>query len=196
MCRDELEEYAAGRRIDCIEAIVAVLVIFVVDMTISGHFLFADAGVDPLEKADAIIVLGGEHDGREDYGLKLAREGWASTVVMSNPYGADDPVMRRVCHDTADIEVVCRRPEPLRRGARQSSPGNWPTHAPGPRSSLSAALPPASSPLIFRQCFSTTRARSWPQFLGATNIHYSNGKSSYAYQFGGFAKAFALGECL
>ena len=83
-----------GRRIlTAVEAIVAVVVIIVVDMTISGCLLFTNAGVDTLQRADAIIVLGGEHDGREDYGLRLAREGWASTVVISNPYGPDDAIM-------------------------------------------------------------------------------------------------------
>ena len=41
----------------------------------------------------------GEHDGREDFGIGLAKQGWASTVVISNPYGDGDPVMKRVCRD-------------------------------------------------------------------------------------------------
>jgi uncharacterized SAM-binding protein YcdF (DUF218 family) len=188
-----------GRRIlTAVEAIVAVLVIFVVDMTISGHFLFADAGVDPLQRADAIIVLGGEHDGREDYGLKLAREGWASTVVMSNPYGPDDPVMRRVCHDTVDIQVVCRRPEPFStRGeaifTRQLADArswtkvivvSWRYHLPRAR-------------LIFRQCFNDQPGSA---VMAAVPRRYQYSllewELVYAYQFGGLAKAVALGECL
>ena len=53
--------------------------------------LFANAKVDELQRVDAIVVLGGEHDGREDYRLNLARAGWAPTVVMSNPYDTGDP---------------------------------------------------------------------------------------------------------
>lgn len=74
------------RLLVAIEAIVLVMAIILVDMGISGYFVFANAKIDQLEHADAIIVLGGEHDGREDYGLQLARDGWASTVVLSNPY--------------------------------------------------------------------------------------------------------------
>jgi len=70
--------------------------ILLVDIGISGYLVFTNAPIDSLQKADAIIVLGGEHDGREDYGLRLAREGWAKTVVMSNPYWDGDPVMKRV----------------------------------------------------------------------------------------------------
>jgi hypothetical protein len=34
----------------------------VVDMTIGGYLLFTKARADPLQRADAIIVLGGEHE--------------------------------------------------------------------------------------------------------------------------------------
>jgi uncharacterized SAM-binding protein YcdF (DUF218 family) len=188
-----------GRRIlTVVEAIVAVLVIFVVDMSISGYLLFANAGVDTVQRADAIIVLGGEHDGREDYGLRLAREGWASTVVMSNSYGPDDPIMRRVCHDTSDIKVICRRPEPFTtRGeaifTRQLADArswskviviSWRYHLPRAR-------------LIFRQCFSD-QPGSVVMTAVPRRYQYSplEWEFVYAYQFGGLAKAIALGECL
>lgn len=188
-----------GRRIlTAVEAIVAVLLIFVVDMAISGYLLFTNAAVDTLERADAIIVLGGEHDGREDYGIRLAREGWASTVVLSNPYGPDDPVMRRVCHDTGGIEVICRRPEPLTtRGeaifTRQLADArswskvivvSWRYHLPRAR-------------LVFRQCFSD-QPGSAVMISVPRRYQYSPllWEFVYAYQFGGLAKAIALGECL
>ena len=188
-----------GRRIlTAVEAIVAVLVIFVVDMTVSGYLLFTKAGADSLQKADAIIVLGGEHDGREDYALRLAREGWASTVVMSDPYGPDDPVMQRVCHDTGNIEVICRRPEPLTtRGeaifTRQLADArswtrvivvSWRYHLP-------------RAELIFRQCFSD-QPGSAVMTAVPRRYQYSplEWEFVYAYQFGGLAKAIALGECL
>ena len=185
------------RNLIAVEAIVAVLLIFVVDMTISGYLLFTKAGVDTLQRADAIIVLGGAHDGREDYGLRLAREGWASTVVISNPYGPDDPVMRRVCHDTSDIEVICRRPEPsTTRGealfTRQLADArswskvivvSWRYHLPRAR-------------LVFRQCFSDRPGAAImtpvPQLFPYSALEW---EFVYAYQFGGLAKAIALGEC-
>src|SRR5690349_20036832 len=75
----------------------AILVALTVMMEISGVTLFTNARIDPLEKADAVVVLGGEHDGREDYGIELARSGWAPTVVISDAYPKGDPVMQRVC---------------------------------------------------------------------------------------------------
>jgi uncharacterized SAM-binding protein YcdF (DUF218 family) len=188
-----------GRRIPiAVEAIVAVLIIFVVDMTIGGYFVFTNAGVDPLQKADAIIVLGGEHDGREDYGLRLAREGWASTVVISDPYGPDDPVMQRVCHDTGHIDVICRRPEPsTTRGeaifTRQLADArswtrvivvSWRFHLPRAR-------------LIFREWFSDQPGSA---VMAAVPRRYQYSPLEwefvYAYQFGGLAKEIALGERL
>ncbi|MDQ8027603.1 MAG: hypothetical protein REJ23_02675, partial [Brevundimonas sp.] len=39
---------------------------------IVGYFLFYRSHEDTLRRADAIVVLGGEHDGREQYGIDLA----------------------------------------------------------------------------------------------------------------------------
>lgn len=90
-------------------------------LVVAGHLLFDRDHSDPLGPADAIVVLGGEHDGREDYGLELARQGYAKTVVISNPvnhpYSAQDPIMQRVCAPPDDIraagiEVICFNPNP------------------------------------------------------------------------------------
>ncbi len=48
------------------------LVVTVVGGTV-GYQLFTRTHDDPLREVDAIVVLGGEHDGREDYGIELAR---------------------------------------------------------------------------------------------------------------------------
>jgi uncharacterized SAM-binding protein YcdF (DUF218 family) len=47
-----------------------------------GYFVFNRAAISPLGKADAIVVLAGEHDGREEYGISLAQRGLAPTVVL------------------------------------------------------------------------------------------------------------------
>lgn len=78
-------------------AVCSVLLAFLLLIGASGFILFTNAPTDPLQRADAVVVLGGEHDGREDYGIALARNGWAPTVLISNPYHSSDPVMRRVC---------------------------------------------------------------------------------------------------
>ena len=75
----------------------------------TGTLIFAHARPDPLVKADAIVVLGGEHDGREEYGVQLARQGYAPTVLISDAYAPRDVVMRNVCKQRFDIEVICRR---------------------------------------------------------------------------------------
>ncbi|MCK0438081.1 YdcF family protein [Gordonia alkaliphila] len=71
---------------------------------------------DPLRRVDAIVVLGGEHDGREAYALRLAREGYADTVVVSDPYWPrepDDEYLDGLCAGAEPaVEIVCFRPEP------------------------------------------------------------------------------------
>ena len=78
----------------------------------SGTIFFAHARPDSLVRADAIVVLGGEHDGREAYGLKLAEQGYAHTVLLSDLYGSTDSVMKKSCRPRPDIEVICQQPVP------------------------------------------------------------------------------------
>ncbi|WP_284235235.1 YdcF family protein [Mycobacterium antarcticum] len=180
-----------------LEAVVLIVVIVLVDVGVSGYYVFANAKVDPLQRADAIIVLGGEHDGREDYGLHLAREGWAPTVVLSDPYWDGDPVMRRVCRAGGDVEVMCLRPDPLTtRGEaammRSLAAGrswqkiivvSWRYHLPRAR-------------LVFRQCFSGR-----PDAVIMTDVprryRYSllGWEFVFTYQWAGLAKAVVQGEC-
>lgn len=188
----------AGRRILAfLEAIVLVVAIILIDVGISGYFMLTNARVDELQHADAIIVLGGEHDGREDYAVQLAREGWAPTVVMSNPYGDDDRVMNRVCRGADGVEVICFRPDPLttrgeaemmRRLADERSWSkiiviSWRYHLPRAR-------------LIFQQCFSDQ-----PDAAVMADVprryRYSllAWEFIYAYQWGGLAKAAIQGDC-
>lgn len=188
---------ASRRLLAALEAFLLVVAIILVDMGISGHFAFANARVDQLERADAIIVLGGEHDGREDYGLQLAREGWAPTVVLSNPYWDGDPVMRRVCREPDDVEVICFKPDPettrgeaqeMRRLADQRSWSkiivvSWRYHLPRAR-------------LVFQQCFS-----DHPDAAVMVDVprryRYSllAWEFVFAYQWGGLAKAAIQGAC-
>lgn len=80
---------------------------------VGGYFLFTRPQVDALSKADAIVVLGGDKDGRIDYGFELARQGYADTVVVSNDYGENDPMIQRACASgTATITVECFIPHP------------------------------------------------------------------------------------
>jgi uncharacterized SAM-binding protein YcdF (DUF218 family) len=183
-----------------VQALGLVLLIVLVDMWISGHFVFQKAEDDALQHADAIIVLGGEHDGREDFGIQLAKEGWASTVVLSNPYGPDG-VMERVCHNVdgerGPVDVLCPVPDPLTtrgealmtrdlaaaRGWTKVIIVSWRYHLP-------------RAQYIFRQCFSdvpgSTIMRAVPKRYQFSPLTW---EFLYSYQWGGLAKALYQGEC-
>ena len=92
-------------------AATAVVLIFAM-VGVSGYLIFARAASDAIQNADAVIVLGGEHDGREEYGLQLARRVSARAVVLSDPYPRDDAVMRKACSRRTKIEILCRTPVP------------------------------------------------------------------------------------
>lgn len=85
-----------------------------------GYQLFYREHQDPLRHVDAVVVLGGDNDGREAYGMRLVEAGYADTLVVSNPYpfhkGSDQDrrtELRRLCRSsTSDIKVVCFEPEP------------------------------------------------------------------------------------
>ena len=77
-------------------AIFATLAAMVGLTVAAGYPVYVRPQVDTLRKADAILVLGGTSAGaRYRYGLDLARQGWASNLVLSNPYGAEDRGLRR-----------------------------------------------------------------------------------------------------
>lgn len=187
-----------SRPLAAFAVIVAVLVALLLALSVGGYLIFTRATADQIQPADAIVVLGGEHDGREDYGLSLAQQGWAKTVVISDPWNPGDQVMKRVCGASGGgIDVICHRPDPLttrgeadfvRQLAKQRSwtkviVVSWKYHLPRAR-------------LIFRQCFSDAP--------GATvmvpvprRYQYSvlDWEFIYAYQWGGIAKALMQGKC-
>jgi uncharacterized SAM-binding protein YcdF (DUF218 family) len=167
-------------------------------MGASGFIIFNNAPADPLQRADAIVVLAGEHDGREDYGLALARQGWAPTVVISDAYDPWDPVMRRVCAASGGgVEVMCVRAFPkttrgeaefVRRLAQRRSWSKiivvtWRYHLPRAR-------------LVFEQCFSPDPNAVVMEAV-PRRYDYSPPlwEYVYAYQYSGFIKALVLGDC-
>ena len=159
-----------------------------------GYRLFGTDHQDPLRQADAIVVLGGEHDGREDYGLRLAEAGYAATVVLSDPYGADDPTMMRVCAvKSKSFRVICERPDPsttkgeamivrrlaVENGWRSVIVVSWKFHLVRAR-------------YIFGQCFDgSVIMRAVPRTYARPMWRWAY---TYTYQFGGLAKA-SLAKC-
>ncbi|WAC56777.1 YdcF family protein [Gordonia sp. SL306] len=180
-------------------AAIALCVLLIVAATVVGvgYQLFNREHQDELRPADAIVVLGGEHDGREDYGLRLAHEGFAKTVAISDPYRPypllDKQIMDRVCNaGTPDIEVICFAPDPStkqgeamfiqhlakERGWRSVIVISWRYHMVRAR-------------YIFGQCFDgQVIMRSVPRDYSRSVVKWAY---QYAYQYGGLAKAAVLG---
>jgi uncharacterized SAM-binding protein YcdF (DUF218 family) len=163
----------------------------------TGFVIFNHALEDPLQRADAVVVLSGDHDGREDYAIALARSGLASTVLISNTYPSYDPVMRRVCGKDQEIEVICLRPSPgntrgeavmtqrlaTKRSWNKVIVVTWNYHLPRAR-------------LIFRQCFSndpqSVVMRAVPRRYDFSPARW---EFVYAYEYAGLMKAFIQGDC-
>ncbi|MBB3602417.1 uncharacterized SAM-binding protein YcdF (DUF218 family) [Mycolicibacterium sp. BK556] len=162
----------------------------------TGYFLFNRPHIDPLAKADAIIVLGGDNDGRLEYGLSLAEQGYANTVILSNSYNdkpADLPDYERACASgTATVSVICFTPSPFTtRGeamflARLAKQHNW-NHV----ILVSWNFHMVRASYIFGQCWggSVTR-RPVPREYDYTPWGWA---VQYAYQYAALVKAFVLG---
>ena len=94
-----------------IRRVVIVLPVLVIAFTVALWPVYVAPQTDAPRKADAIVVLGGAHDGREELGLKLAHDGYAPRVVFSNPY-KHSPMINRICHGGYSFEVDCFAPDP------------------------------------------------------------------------------------
>ncbi len=173
----------------------AIPVVLVSLVGVGGYVAFTKARVDPLTAADAIVVLGGEHDGREAYGISLAQQGLAKTVVLSDPYGSSDPTMKQACAaSTAEFEVLCIPPIPSttrgeamfteqlarERGWNHVIVVTWRYHLPRAR-------------YIFDQCFDgTVTMRPTPRAYDFSLVEW---EFTYLYQIAGFVKAGVQGSC-
>jgi uncharacterized SAM-binding protein YcdF (DUF218 family) len=184
------------RRIVSIFAAVTVLLLAVIG--VSGHFLFTNAPDDKLRTADAVVVLGGEHDGREAYGVDVAAQVGAKTVLLSDPYSPDDAVMRPLCNARInDIDVICQRPVPMTtRGeaamAREQAREHgwtrivvvtWRFHILRARSIFSTCYSDAPGQLIMR---AVPKNEDFP---------FAIWEFIYVYQYLGLAKALMQGSC-
>lgn len=160
-----------------------------------GWIFFNQARVDPPSRVDAIIVLGGQHDGREIYGIELARQGFSGNVVLSDPYSSSDKKMQGFCSiKDARFIVTCVRPSPgttrgeaiftrelaERFGWRKVLVISWRYHLPRARH-------------VFAQCFEgDVTMRAVPR---SYNYSLARWEYTYLYQSIGFAKAVIQGSC-
>lgn len=100
-----------GRRVPRVVAVFVSILVVIVAAVVALWPVYVDPDTDAPAKADAIVVLGGRHDGREEFGLRLAKQGYAPQVVFSHPY-ANDALMNRICHGGYSFRVTCFDPEP------------------------------------------------------------------------------------
>jgi DUF218 domain len=79
----------------------------------AGLPVYVQPQIDRLRHVDAIFVLGGYGDSRYAMGLDLDAQGWAPTVVLSNPNGHDDKIMTDFCATPhAKLHLLCFVPDP------------------------------------------------------------------------------------
>ena len=173
-----------------------ICLVVVATLGVTGFVLFNRPHADPLTKADAIIVLGGDNDGRLQYGLSLAEQGYADTVVLSNAYidnPAGLPDFERACASgTATVTVICFTPSPYTtRGeamymARLAKQHNW-THV----IVVSWNYHMVRARYVFHQCFDgDVTMRPVPRSYDFTLVRWAR---EYAYQYTALIKAFVLG---
>lgn len=195
--RTTTDRLTTGRHRRGLRTFLALVVIVAVAFSVTGYRLFGVDHGDPLRRVDAIVVLGGDHDGREFYGLDLARRGYASAVVVSDPYyprqRGDAEVMAAACGARIPgVTVTCFTPDPettrgeARYVAALAGQRHW-------RSLMviSWRYHLVRARYIFRQCFDgditmTAVPRSYSTFPPVV-------AGTYAYQFAGLAKAALLG---
>lgn len=165
---------------------------------VAGYFILGKAADSAASRVDAVVVLGGEHDGREGYGLALTRQGLASTLVLSDPYPADDRLMSHMCLGRYHaVEVICSRPDPmttrgeaimtrrlaLERHWKSVLVVSWRYHLPRAR-------------LLFHQCLSnigvSVAAKAVPRDYVYPVWYW---QYTYLYQFAGIAKAVTVDHC-
>jgi uncharacterized SAM-binding protein YcdF (DUF218 family) len=92
---------------------VVVLAVLLIAGVVGGLPAYVRPQMDPLRHADAILVLGGYGYGRNAFGMGLNMEGWASTVVVSNPNGPRDAWLTQYCATPhAHLNLHCFIPDP------------------------------------------------------------------------------------
>ncbi|MGV9669289.1 YdcF family protein [Gordonia sp. NPDC003504] len=178
--------------------VVMLTVILAIAFWTAGYVMFYRSHEDPLRRADVIVVLGGEHDGREQYGIDLARRGYAPVVLLSDPYDRfdgkkPDPVMDRACaSSTSTVQVICFRPDPSTTvgeamfAAKLAREHGWSSMI-----VVSWRFHLVRARYIFEQCDAGTLImRSVPREYPKSLAYWG---FQYAYQFVGLTKAAVVG---
>ncbi len=103
---------ASRRLLAALEAFVLVVTIILVDMGISGHFVFANAGwtnsSGPTRSSSLAASTTVARTMDCSWPGRAGPRPWCCPI----PTGTGTPVMRRVCREPDDVEVICFKPDP------------------------------------------------------------------------------------
>ncbi len=175
-------------------ALAAVLVTLIALVAAAGYPVYVRPQIDTVRKADAIVVLGGSQSGaRYRYGLDLARDGWAPTLVLSNPFARKEPFVTGLCETPQRrFGIECFVPDPTttlgegREVRRLADERNWDTVI-----IVTSVTHVSRARYIVGKCFhgALIMAAS-PARLGVLGW-----TAMYIYQTAGYLKSAIQGDC-
>jgi uncharacterized SAM-binding protein YcdF (DUF218 family) len=164
----------------------------VIAWAVAAYLVIVDPAINRPSHADAIVVLGGATvDGRLTEGLRLVREGYASTILISTP-GPNGASIQRACADPIrHVTVICFVPKPkttqgeAREIRAQSAAHGWQTVL-----VVTSRYHVSRARLIIGRCYSG-------RVLMVAAHTPSIGEWAYnlVYQTGAYAKALVHSQC-
>lgn len=173
---------------------LAALVVLVVGVVVAGVPILVRPQLDPVTRADAVVVLGGSNiDGRVETGLQLVRDGVAGQLVLSNPYASPDTVTGRACRSTVPgVEISCFPPDPsttqgeAEEIARLADARGWRSVV-----VVTAVYHVSRARWIIQGCYDGRLTMVAPE--SRPGLGYW--AYQYAYQVAGYTKAAIIGRC-
>jgi uncharacterized SAM-binding protein YcdF (DUF218 family) len=178
------------RKSRSLRTLVAVVVLVAALVGWAGYPVYVRPQVDPLRKADAILVVGGADPlPRYRYAFDLAGQGWAPHLVVSDP---DRQLTKACAAHYAGFTVECFSPVPrttlgeARELRRIATEKHW-------RTVIIVAYTPhiSRARYIMQQCFDGSL------IMAAVPVGLSPWQWAwmYAYQSAGYVKSVFVGGC-
>ncbi len=182
-----------SRRFRPVRLLVKVLVALVLAWLLACLLVVAEPTVNKPVRSDAILVLGPPLvDGRLDEALRLADEHYAGTVVISIGWAKGRQRVAACADDNPAYRVICFQPDPTTTRGEAEQLGSL------------ARAHGWHSVLVVTSKYHVSRARLIVQrcMPGTVRMIAAPGKQSlgdwayqFAYQTGGFVKAFLHRSC-
>jgi uncharacterized SAM-binding protein YcdF (DUF218 family) len=161
---------------------------------IAGLPLYVRPQTDQLRRADAILVLGGYGYDRYRLALELGHEGWATTVMVSNPNGPKDPWLYNFCATPSNLGFTlhCFEPSPEttkgegRELKRLATANSWRTVI------VVTSLPHISrARFVLEQCFDGDLV----MVASSEKLSLARWALEYVYQTAGYIRAMLNTGC-